>query len=688
MAGGARWTTGTNNNKDAIKAEYSIILQALKVANLAFGRVVNIDEIAEAILPKESKQLEEIYVRDRRRTISYILTRLIPSGLVFSLGRIHNYGYYGSVDVLDPTNSPLPLIQSRRQRVLELIRAAVSELRRAVRMGDILEYATGRPECLDLSNSLISRSVVSLAETGELRVIDSIRGDSKGMNLYLPHEMDPSQYDAAQPLTWMQEITAAFEDLWDERIKTSSGENRKPKPISTGEVRAKISASSPGHHHLKSPYDLINSLQQLAKTGKPVIRKVGRTGQKAVLWAPASATDKELDFNTYANDAERIGEAVQRAAKLLGRPVNIRDVKEEIKCDPSLQLTGSSKLYEVLADVSKKAVEAGNGKGRVRRVTQRIYKVGKIDGEAYYCSNKVPEACVFVQFHQLKSQWSRANHEEDLNNLETCSLSSVAAGRAMLIEIEAKANLQELENILKSKQLDNTDRHDAEKLCGQISEVLDNAKQWLTLRYSKQIKLPFDIDISVPGWTAQELLQVIKPLYPQAQKITRSAKFISLMFGSIRQIPNPIFKSRFSTDPRIAAEFLYDRADALLYSAKQWGGYECCFQAMLACNELGRLRDPRFVIADLESKSFEARLACVACLAFLWSDEGNKRLRDIAVKDPDPGVRQSALWAYGFAGGKESFELLSNQERNDPHAQVRVFAKETLMASQDNWWTI
>jgi len=32
---------------------------------------------------------------------------------------------------------------------------------------------------------------------------------------------------------------------------------------------------------------------------------------------------------------------------------------------------------------------------------------------------------------------------------------------------------------------------------------------------------------------------------------------------------------------------------------------------------------------------------------------GNEYLREITIKAPELGVRQSALWAYGFAGDKD-----------------------------------
>src|SRR5205085_6814167 len=115
-----------------------------------------------------------------------------------------------------------------------------------------------------------------------------------------------------------------------------------------------------------------------------------------------------------------------------------------------------------------------------------------------------------------------------------------------------------------------------------------------------------------------------------------------------------------------------------LYIAKQWGGHECCLQAMIACSELGLLRDPRFIFPALESSSFEVRLAGVACLAFLSSDEGNELLKQVAIDDPDSGVRQSAIWAYGFVEGKEALELMSSRAAEDAHPHVRSFAKQML----------
>lgn len=158
------------------------------------------------------------------------------------------------------------------------------------------------------------------------------------------------------------------------------------------------------------------------------------------------------------------------------------------------------------------------------------------------------------------------------------------------------------------------------------------------------------------------------------------------MHDRVRRVPNLEFESRFSNDPGKAAEFFFDRTDALLYTANQWGGPECKLQAMLASHELGHLRDPRFVFPALDAKSFETRLAAIACLAFLWSAEGNDRLKHMADNDPDPGVRQSALWAYGFSGGEGAHEMLVDKSRNDPNNRMREFASRALEVDDRSWW--
>jgi hypothetical protein len=189
----------------------------------------------------------------------------------------------------------------------------------------------------------------------------------------------------------------------------------------------------------------------------------------------------------------------------------------------------------------------------------------------------------------------------------------------------------------------------------------------------------------VPCWTSYELLDILYPLYPALRK-NDNTQLISLLYDSVRRIPNLHYVSRFSKEPLEAAEFLFDRTDTLLYAAQKWGGHECRFLARTARNELGWLRDERFILPALTAEDMKARLAAVACIAFLWSDEGCGRLRQMAVEDPEPGIRQSALWAYGFAGGFDAQELLRERAEKDSNAHVKAFAKKAMSLDEREWW--
>lgn len=336
--------------------------------------------------------------------------------------------------------------------------------------------------------------------------------------------------------------------------------------------------------------------------------------------------------------------------------------------------------------MSKKVIDTGTVTGRRERINRRIYNVGKIGGDAYYCTENEQEARDYVKFRQVELRWSGAQAEGQLAALEIVSLPWVAKGRALLLSKEIDTFQRELEEIVEDNSIDGATRNEVHTLQQRTEEIAEKTRHWLDSCDVDDSCIPTEIDTSVPGLTSEELLIILKPLYPQAEKITTPSRLITLKYNSIRRTPNPAFVSRFAKDPCVAAEFLYDRTDALLYIAKQWGGTECCLQAMLASNELGRLRDTRFVFPALESNSFETRLAGIACLAFLWSAEGNECLRKIAVEDGEPGVRQSALWAYGFAGASDVQELLFERSRNDDNVSVRDFANNAMSLDEKGWW--
>lgn len=674
-----------------LKIEHMIVLQALEDANRLHRRAVVVSEIAGEISDKDKKRLKKTYSNNLAQIISKILTLLSARGMVFSPGSFSRRRFYGSVHVLDPDRTDQPDKRSRRYRVLELVREAVQKHGRAVRSADVLEQAAVSETAGGLKEADITHDVLSLAETGELTVVGRVRGEGTGLNLYLPSGMDAELYRPKEPLTWLDEVASTVESLWVERAEEAKANGGRPKPLTTGDIRARV-RNSPFYTQReisKDPQVVVDAVNNLAETRDPLLRKIKRRGQKALLWVPAGVTDDEVDLGgTYANDAERMGAAVERAVKQLGRPVNVRDVKDEVERDFSLQPVGVASVYQALSDASKETVDAGGGRGRLKRVTRRVHRIGRVGGDAYYYTSDSPEARAYVIFRQIELRCAAASVEEHLAAIATASLPWVAKGRAMLLLNEAEVLRQELTELLAGKELDGVTRREAEQLATHVVSATEMVRQQFASAELEGSGLPADVVTEVPGWTAAEVLQTLRPLYPRAQTIESTAKFVTLMDGCIRRIPNPSFLSRFAKEPELAAEFLYDRTDALIYAAKRWGGPECFLQATLAGNELGMLRDPRFAYPALESRDFETRLAGVACLAYLWSDEGNERLCLTAVNDPDPGVRQSALWAYGFAGGAGARRLLDFSAENDASVQVRKFAHDILESSDLSWWSI
>lgn len=199
-------------------------------------------------------------------------------------------------------------------------------------------------------------------------------------------------------------------------------------------------------------------------------------------------------------------------------------------------------------------------------------------------------------------------------------------------------------------------------------------------------ELPSLVETEVDGWTADDLLHVVQRFYPSARDLTGNRSIQALIGEAIRKFPNPSFTVVSDKNPELAAQYLYDPVDAKFHIAKKWGGMECCLQATMASNELGLLRDERFIIPALRDEDYERRLVAIACLAFVSPKAGTLHLRHIAANDVEVGVRQSALWAYGFAGGVKAMEFIQERMRFDEDARVRQFAEEILSTVQDSWF--
>jgi hypothetical protein len=666
-----------------MKRTHKIVFDALEIANLALKRVVTTKEVIKALSRNEVKELQASYAKNMDESVSVILGLLIQRGSVFSPGKTGMRRYYGSRKILAPSVSPLPNIKSRRQRVLELVRQSVAELSRAVLVGDVLDYAARRAEFGNISPELITRDILGLVNTKDILLVGTIRGDSRGSTLYLPSEFDPKLYMPKEPLTWLEVVAGIFSEIWADHKKEAAELNSRPKPVVTSEVRARLRSKPKPHPNLADPQMVVNALIQLANTGDPLIRNISREGERSARWIPSEMSDDDGDIgDSYASDFERISEAVDRAVKRLGRPVTVSDIQVEVDRDPALRPAGKSKVANVIADAAKELIGA-KGLPRFPRVTRRVFRAGSIKDTSYYIDDaeKLPTAQSYVTLGRHELMWEESNILEDLEGIKSCSLPTVRVGRAMMAIAEINHILGGVVDLIKSNEMDESTRDDALALRRNLNNALKDAKERLSSNAIEDLNLPVEVVSDAPGWTAAELLPIISPLYAAARNIDQPSKLIPLLEKSIRRVPNPAYTNRFASDARTAAESLFDRTDALLYMALTFGGRECRLQARFARNELGLLRDPRFIYPAIASNEFHQRLIGVSCLAFLWSEEGEKLLRRLAVEDSDPGVRQSALWAYWFSNSNDGWELIQRRVQNDPDEMVRSFAQNIILES-------
>jgi len=679
-----------------LKSEHRIVLSALEVANIAHQRVATVNEVGRALLlnNRDSRLIKKSYSANLNKAVAKILEQLYIRGIIFSPGVIGSNRYYGSEKALPTQTRALPSLTTRRRRVLQIVRDTALALGRAVRTSDVIGYAASHQNDFDISPELITRDILNLKATGDLLLVEStLRRDDQGKNYYLPKDIDPTDLTSGRPLTWLEEVAGSFKKLWEERVHEATASDRLPRPVSSGELRDHMLALPQSHPNLHKRMYLVNALIQLSRTGSAVVKKVRRPGQRAVLWVLSDVPDDKIDLgDLFISDAERIGEAVARAVRRLGRPVNVKDVRAEVKFDPLLCPASTASLPSVICDVSKVQRQPCRQGVDVRysRRLVRVFRAGRIDNDSYYYHTQegLDDAKFYVQFEHLKRKWHACGSTEQLNSLAGCAYPTIALGRALLVEKDAKRMKASLERLLRTRHGTAEARDHAESLHDQVRSVTGQIQIWLRDRPHPTLNYLCEVNTEIPTWTAAELLAFLKPFYPLAQEITDPNRLIRLVFRSIRRVPNPHFRSRFKQSPDEAAEYFFDRTDALFYAAQKWGGFECCFQSALAASHLGLLRDARFIFPLLTMNQFEDRLTGVACLAFLQTTEAVERLRTVAVKDESPAVRGAALWACGFIEGEGINDLLTSRQKDDPDLYIREFSARAQHIKPLDWWTL
>lgn len=669
-----------------MKAEHKIVWQSLEAANNMWNRVVLISEIVEALTPEEKARLQRVYTKKLGEAVAVILELLARRDLVF-FKKGSRFRYFGSLRLLNPVACVLPEDPlSRRQSVLNLTREAVAFYKRAVRARDFPEFIQKRPDAAHLNQVLIVRDLKSLSETGELKIVSTIRGDGGGLNLYLPSELEPDDYLPDGNLTWLECVLNTFQTIWGERVVRAANEDNLPQPITTAEIRARLEADADPHPRLDEPKAVTNALKSLSETDNPSIRRIKIRATGAVLWVPAGVADEDtVTCGGVGSDSNKIAVAVERAEARLNHPVTAVDIKKEIETDLTLLPTGNQSVAKLLSEISKSKITDGNG-GRRERVTSLVQRAGSVGGRSYYATANcdIENARLYIDYLNRREQWEVLIASESVNTIETCRLPGVKQGRMLLLQRETDKFRRTFLKMLSTGKINSETRRSVEDLLRETERIARAAQE--RLRNNSEESLPTDVTTKVPGLTAAELMEAYRPLYPMVNGIKDVNRMIVLCSRYLRRIPNETFTSRFSSIDGEAADHLFDRAAALIYAAIKWGGRECRYQALIARHELGLLRDPRFVLPELKSDDYEKRVSAVACLAFLQAEEVNKSLYCILQNDPIVAVRRSALWAFAFAGGKAAMELIARIAESDGDEQVRSLATLIAQSEYEKLW--
>ncbi len=672
-------------------ADVTQLVEALQVLLLANRRAPTVTQLRH-YLASEDLELAEDVVRD---AVTCGDARQVE------VDGVERLWHRGAVSVPDGA--------SNRQAVLALVRHAVAVHGRAVRHADV--DAVAEAERADRASTgiptrvMLTRGLASLVNTKALVVVGQVAGGSGeagGRNLMLPPDMvDKVVQKPEAPLTWYDYVAQVFRRLWAARIETAHKEGTCPAAISTCDVRAALTNDRAENGipvvttrwgiALDDPQVVVNVLAALARGRSPHIKSV--PGRRA-LWMPIDC-DAEIAINDLASakNIDRAVEATRRAMHRLGQPaVTAEHVAAECDLDTALRVTGKETVARVLGEAARGQLGGTAGK-RVPRRVRHLIRVGRPGGAAYYTAPRtdrydddVRRATTFVTSHGVIERAMETNLMAEFVAASKARSPLMALGRMRLIVSRADAITPDLVEARASA----TPEHAAfirecDELLALTGKVRADAIGWERFHGSAP-ETPEGVRSNGVTLSTEELRELFAPFSPMVRNLKHTSELVPRFARMIRRVRNPDFVGRQQHDKRMATEWWFDRTDALLYGAKQWGGIRVRLNAILAETELGLLRDARFAVASLKANMADVRMRAIAALAFLQPANCGELIADHARNDADPGVRETALWAAGFVGWPGANELLVEAEQRDELPRVRAAARLMIAAGESWWW--
>jgi hypothetical protein len=616
--------------------------------------------------------------------ISKTLDELIALGDVECLGGKPGARRY-ALRLGDPSRVEALAPHSKRQWVLSLTVAAVRRIQGPVRVSDVADQADIDGWPAELTRTQISLYLYSLRKYGQLVVTSSVFGRrGGGVHFYLPAGADPNVYsNCTAPLPWANVVASAVATMWHERAQAATSLGARATPLLTREIRSWIRAHHPERPELACANRLSTTLRCLARAHHPTVRSRRHGVAGVFVWLPGNVSNEEVgSSNVFRSDTERAIAALEIATTRSGLPLaSSREVLRIGKEFGELRPAGRS-LASALASASRP--------GRVReRRDAAVIPIGHASGKSYYClSPHLAAARSHFSLLQAETELRKIRAFDRFTSLSSCRLLPVALARAASICREVETLVACFRSISVDPNAATETRSASELHLASLLQLREALGGWERFGVSMQAtQFREDTTERSATLTSSEFLQIVHFVAPQAAATRGFAKVQSLASRFLKRAP----KRGGIPRARRVIRYDYDRADALMYIARTWGGSEACQQAMIARNELGDFRSPDPVVAALRAGSLDERLAAVSCLAFLQCVAALGDLRRAAEADPEPGVRNAALWAYGFAGGGDAEALLELRAADDPDAFVRnmaLSALNTIREDERRWWLV
>lgn len=669
-----------------------LVLDALAAAETMHFGPVTVREIC-AFIPDSAALAARGHKSTLSIGVSNTLSGLAQRGLVSPLG-LANERRYSRTVAGGARRGNVAEERSQRQTVLALAIAASRALKRPVRLADVL--AQGWPEGSPESASrTVSHALLSLGGTGDLIVVDHVRGaGTKGTTLYVPRGSETAGPVVREPLSELEVVQRAFQQLWKDELERATGEERRPRPFSTGQVRRYLGAMEPTKGLVVEPTAVGMLMGRLSIALGGGIR-VAKTSESShmLLWAPADVTDDELDLEaTYATESEKVVEAARRAAASSGSlTVTQEEVRRETLDDERLALTGRDAAHS-LYYLSKATVAWGKHIRRAR-VRQLVVGVGRVAQVSHYVvrargdeddawNAKIAAGRAEVARMQIGRALDDARLEEELSACDLRQASLIVVGRLRTVAAKVQRLARELDEIEDSAGV----TLDARDLAGRLERICRSAeeRELLAARDGLAAELPTEVRIEETGWTGAELIAEWC-CFDRSKERMGASDVVRQLSLKIRRIRNPDFVApRFGG--RIGAAFLFERVSARIYLARRYGGRECGMLAAIVDQTLGGLRDCRYMMAEACGNSAEARLRGIAALAFYGGDQATQMLVARWECEPDAHIRAAILWGCAFNHYAAWRDLASFAAASE-NVRLRSIGRALLLEGAMAWTT-